>query len=151
MSEEKRHIRQEQKSVYAEQGNVYVTYSGERRIARLLTAPPFRSEIFLGRTEDLSHIHEQLLNGENLLLLVNGVGGMGKTTLASQYYHRYQHEYAHIAWVLSEHSIADALLRLAPPLGVEFEPRWSTAERMQVLLRAMAELTEALSAGDRQR
>lgn len=40
MDQTNRDIQQSQKSIYAEQGNVYVTYAGERRIPHALT-PPF--------------------------------------------------------------------------------------------------------------
>jgi len=36
-----------------------------------------------------------------LLLLVNGEGGIGKTTFASRYYHQYADEYAHVGWVFA--------------------------------------------------
>ncbi len=115
-------------------------YSGVE-IPRLLTPPPFLPEIFLGRTDDLLHIHDLLFapNG-NLLLLVNGEGGVGKTSIASKYYHTYQEEYAHVAWVFKENSIADALLLLAMPLGVRFDEKWDSKQRLEVLLQAMVNL-----------
>jgi tetratricopeptide (TPR) repeat protein len=110
-------------------------------IPRDLTPPPFLPEVFIGREEDLQRIHDRLFGpGGNLLLLVNGEGGMGKTSLASRYYHTYQHEYAHTGWVLSEHSIAGALLQLAPRLGLQFDPAAETRERLDILLSAMAGL-----------
>ena len=42
---------------------------------------------------------------DNLLLLVNGHGGIGKTAIAAKYYHTYHHEYTHVAWVLSEKAL----------------------------------------------
>lgn len=114
---------------------------GERRIPRALTPPPFLPEVFLGREDDLQHIHDKLFApGGHLLLLVNGEGGVGKTSVASKYFHQYQHEYAHVAWVLSEKSIAGALLLLALPMGVQFEDQMDTDQRLEVLLTAMANL-----------
>jgi tetratricopeptide (TPR) repeat protein len=107
-----------------------------------LTAPPFLSEVFLGREDELAEIHKQLFEGDNLLLLVNGMGGVGKTSLATRYYHTYSNEYAHLAWVLSEKSIANALLLLALPLGVCFDETMPTEERMQLLLAQMANLNK---------
>lgn len=141
MDQSNRNIQQDQKSIYAEQGNVYVTYAGECRIPQALTPPPFFTEIFLGRKDDLQFIHDKLFApGGNLLLLVNGEGGIGKTTIASKYYHTYQHEYAHVAWVLSEKSIANALLLLAVPLGLQFNERQNTDERLEALLTALMNL-----------
>lgn len=140
MDQTTRNIQQGQKSVYVEQGDVYVTYAGERRIPHALTPPPFLTEIFLGRQDDLQLIHDKLFAPGSNLLLVNGEGGIGKTTIASKYYHTYQHEYIHVAWVLSEKSIANALLLLAVPLGLQFDERQDTAQRLEVLLTALMNL-----------
>lgn len=114
---------------------------GDRKIPRALTQNPFQPEVFIGREQDVQAIHDKLFTpGSNLLLLVNGHGGVGKTTLASKYYHRYQDEYAHSAWVLSEKNLANALLLLALPLGLSFDERMPETERLQTLLREMAAL-----------
>ena len=111
-------------------------------IPRLLTEPPFMPEVFLGRETDLQTIKTKLFAGDNMLLLVNGNGGVGKTSLAAKYYDNYKHEYAHVAWVLSQKSICNALLTLAEPLQVTFEPTMPTAERLKKLLTAMAALSK---------
>ena len=112
-----------------------------RAIPRHLTPDPFLPEIFLGREIELQTIHDKLFapNG-NLLLLVNGEGGVGKTSLASKYYREYASEYAHLAWVLSESSIAGALLLLALPLGLKFDERMDAEERFQLLLQTLTNL-----------
>ncbi len=128
-------------------GNMYVGdtthihYHSVGEIPRLLTPPPFVPEIFIGRTDDLQRIYELLFapNG-NLLLLVNGEGGVGKTSIASKYFHTYQEEYAHAAWVFKDNSIADALLLLAVPLRLKFEDFWDNTQRLEELLQAMANL-----------
>lgn len=115
--------------------------SADFRIPHALTPPPFLSEVFLGRANDLRRIHEQLFAPEgNLLLLVNGEGGVGKTSVASRYFHQYQHEYTHVAWVFSEKSIADALLLLALPLGLKFDERMNAEQRLDALFAAMINL-----------
>ncbi len=141
MSETNRDIQQGDKSVYAEKGNVYINYPGERRVPHALTPPPFLPEIFLGRADDLRRIHDKLFApGGNLLLLVNGEGGVGKTSIASKYFHIYEQEYAHVAWVLSEKSIAAALLLLAIPLGLQFDEQMGADQRLEILLQEMMNL-----------
>ena len=141
MEEKNRTTEQGDKSVYAEQGDVYVTYAGERRLPHALTPPPFLPEIFIGRKKDLQHIYDRLFSVDgNLLLLVNGEGGVGKTSIASRYYHTYQSEYTHVAWVLSEKSIASALLLLAAPLGLQFDERQDSEQRFDRLLAALMNL-----------
>ena len=90
---------------------------------------------------DLAAIRRQLFSGDNLLLLVNGQGGVGKTSIAARYYDRHQNDYAHTAWVLSERSIANALLMyLAEPLRLTFAPTATEAQRLDILLRGLANL-----------
>jgi tetratricopeptide (TPR) repeat protein len=124
-------------------GDRYETHHhyGERKIPRILTQTPFLPDVFFGRENDLQRIHDLLFGpGDNLLLLVNGDGGVGKTSVASKYFHQYQHEYAHVAWVLSEKSITNALLLLALPLGVSFDERMGAEARLDMLLQEMANL-----------
>ncbi|MCG8330588.1 MAG: NB-ARC domain-containing protein, partial [Chitinophagales bacterium] len=111
-------------------------------ILRDLTASPFMPELFLGRTKELEAIHQALFEEENMLLLVNGSGGIGKTTLASRYYHQFKTEYKHVAWVLSEKSIAQAILQLATPLKVSFEPDANMEQRLKLLLARMTALPD---------
>jgi hypothetical protein len=59
---------------------------GDKAIPKILsTSLPFLPEFFLGRDADLEAVHDKLFSGENLLLLINGEGGIGKTTFAAKY------------------------------------------------------------------
>ena len=121
-------------------GDVYHNY-GDIKIPRALTKQPFLSEVFLGRADDLKAIKNQLFHGNNMLLLVNGQGGVGKTSIAAQYYVQNQDLYAHTAWVLSEANIANALVsNLAVPLGLTFAPTATQAQQLDILLRGLANL-----------
>ncbi len=119
-----------------------ISFTGERKLPHMLTKPPFIPEAFVGRSAEAQAIKQKLFTGHHLLLLVNGEGGIGKTSLASHYYHTYQNEYAHVAWLLSEKSIADALLVLAGPLELQFEDTMLASARLDVVLAAMAELRD---------
>ena len=107
---------------------------------KYLTNKPFPPELFLGRKDDIQAVHNKLFNGENLLLLVNGRGGIGKTTFASQYYYQFYDKYTHLAWVFAEKSLLEALLILAIPLQLTFEEQMPNETRLQELLKTMGEL-----------
>ena len=122
-----------------------VFLSGEKKnkeIPKILGITPVIPEVFIGRDEKLRSVHDALFDGDNLLLLVNGEGGIGKTTLAAKYYQRYFEEYAHLGWVFAERSLGDALLTLAEPLKVTFEPTDSADARREKLLCEMATLNK---------
>jgi tetratricopeptide (TPR) repeat protein len=125
--------------------NTPVFLYGEKKnkeIPKILGITPVIPEVFIGRDEELQSVHDALFAGNNLLLLVNGEGGIGKTTLAAKYYQRYFEEYAHLGWVFAERSLGDALLTLADPLKVTFEPTDSADARREKLLCEMATLNK---------
>jgi len=109
-------------------------------IPKFLGIQIFHTDVFIGREDELKAVHQKLFEGDNLLLLVNGEGGIGKTTLAAQYYRRYSDEYTHLAWVFAENSIADALLSLAPALKISFSDQMQVDERLLLLLDTMQQL-----------
>jgi len=143
MNEEDRQVNQDEKGTYIEKpnGDVYIQY-GERKIPRALTPSPILSDIFIGREDELEEVQQKLFHAqkENLLLLVNGRGGIGKTTFASHYYNRYSDQYSHRAWVFAESGVVDAMLTLAPHLGVKFDATMPGEERLEKLIAEMANL-----------
>lgn len=101
---------------------------------------PPNPDVFIGRDEDVTEIKKRLFEGSHLLLLVNGDGGMGKTTLAAKYYHKYADDYCHVAWVLKEQSIGEAVLQLAEALKINTDDNATTEERVSEVFARMAEL-----------
>ena len=55
----------------------------------------------IGRDEDLQNIHTKLTENSGILLLVNGIGGIGKTTTAQAYINseKYTKNYKYLAWI----------------------------------------------------
>jgi tetratricopeptide (TPR) repeat protein/type II secretory pathway predicted ATPase ExeA len=125
------------------EANFYILLNNFKPIPHQLTLPPFLPTLFIGRHTELLDIHQKLFNENNLLLLMNGQGGVGKTTLAAQYYHKYQHLYQHTAWVLTDSSLPDALLTaLTKPLQLHFDPQMHSPQRFEILLTALANLQD---------
>ncbi|POZ52509.1 tetratricopeptide repeat protein [Methylovulum psychrotolerans] len=126
-------------SIYNE--NVTHIHYADKAIPRHLTATPFIPDVFQGREEDLLAIRAKLEANNLPLLLVNGQGGIGKTSLAAKYWQTYQGHYAHTAWLYAPSRLDDALLMLALPLQVNFPDAMPTAQRLEVLQAAVANLT----------
>ena len=100
---------------------------------------PFNADLFIGREADLEAIYQRLFNSGDILLLVNGEGGIGKTTLAAQYYFKYQDQYTRVAWVFAGSSLLNGLLTLAKPLKV-FNETLANEELLDALLEQMRQL-----------
>lgn len=113
---------------------------GKKEIPKHLGTLPFPPELFLGREDDLAQVHGKLFGSEIVLLLVNGEGGIGKTSFASEYYYRYSDEFSHMAWVFAEKGLAEVLLVLAVPLQVSFGETMPTESRLAELLKVMVGL-----------
>ncbi|ASF46323.1 NB-ARC domain-containing protein [Methylovulum psychrotolerans] len=122
-------------------GNQYLP-PAEKPIPHHLTSTPFIPDVFQGRDADLAAIRATLEIGNKPLLLVNGEGGIGKTSLAAKYWQRYKDEYKHTAWLYAPSRLDDALLSLAKALKVTFPDTMPTEQRLEELQRAIANLPE---------
>ncbi len=60
----------------------------------------FKSENrdIVGRTDELAQVRRDLLEGRATVLM-NGIGGIGKTTIARKYVEQHWDDYQHIAWL----------------------------------------------------
>lgn len=72
--------------------------SGEARISKYLTSTPAKTVDLVGRKKELKDI-AHLLESSDRVLLVNGLGGVGKTELCKRYFWDNIDNYNHLAWV----------------------------------------------------
>ncbi len=79
--------------------NTYIQYA-EESILHFLTEAPQNPPVFKGRAEQLKELHDRLFagDGDHVILLVNGQGGVGKTSMANRYFFDYHDKYSHAAW-----------------------------------------------------
>lgn len=114
----------------------------KQEIPKILSSSvPFPPEFFLGREADLEAVNDKLFSGDKLLL-INGEGGIGKTTLAAKYWQKYEKKYCHLAWLFTGNNLHDALLTLAPRLQVSFPDTMPSEQRLSEMLTEMAGLDE---------
>lgn len=63
-----------------------------------LTSLPAINNEFIGRKDELLKIEENL-NSDSLIYIVNGIGGVGKSEVSSQYLHQNKDKYKNIAFI----------------------------------------------------
>jgi tetratricopeptide (TPR) repeat protein len=104
------------------------------------TLPPIPNDVFIGRVKDLLDIERDFDKSQNVICLVNGEGGIGKTTLATEFWHRYEHRYQQLAWLYSATGIGDSLRQLGLTLGLRFEPNDSVETHLKQVVMALNRL-----------
>lgn len=78
-----------------------------------LAMPKTHPKDIIGRDKELDNLHE-LLSTDKRVVVVNGLGGVGKTTLAQAYLSKYYDEYHHIGWIAqSSDNIASDFINAA--------------------------------------
>lgn len=100
---------------------------------------PFEPQYFIGREQELKTIREKFLSGDKIIPL-SGDGGLGKSSLASAYYHTYCHEYLHVAWALNKTNVEDSLLSLAASINLFFGEAMPVDKQLDALIREITSL-----------
>ncbi len=90
--------------------------SRSRSARRLTIVPRISNREVIGRGDDLAQLRRKLADSSQLLLM-NGVGGIGKTTLAKLYVHNYEDEYDRLVWIEVKKSLAQSVAGDAALLG----------------------------------
>jgi cellulose biosynthesis protein BcsQ len=96
---------------------------GARRDApAIMGGVPSPNQDFIGREAELEQIRGELR--QRKIALVQGLGGIGKTQLATEYARRYQDDYDLIWWIPSDdaHLIRRSFVSLARRLGLPDSP-----------------------------
>lgn len=118
-----------------ESSNITINYEFSKFLTKV---PTIEFEEVIGRQSDLKAIN-QILENDSRLVLVNGVGGIGKTTLAKAYIKKYSDNFNHIIWLQCHESIKktvvqnDVLIANLFLKGKESESNFN--EIIEILLR----------------
>ena len=125
-----------------------------QNIGKRLTFIPRPPQGFVGRKKDIETIHELLQTNRPVLLLV-GIGGIGKTTITSKYIQNYFSDYDHFVWVnvprdpdkeqstqpTTKSVIAnDTLNFLSQNLHFEYDPKLSEEIKFKLVMEKLKEI-----------
>ncbi len=110
-------------------------------VAKYLTRIPtidLKKE-FIGRKTDIQRLKETLESSSKVVLM-NGLGGIGKTILAIGYMQQFDHLYDHLVWInRGEDLITSVALNedLADSLGLPFQKNEEMKDRFRNILRKL--------------
>jgi tetratricopeptide (TPR) repeat protein len=94
-------------------GPINIYYGDSIRIekSKNLTKNPSKSKLFVEREDDIESI-KNLLESNDVAIIVNGMGGIGKTELAKNYYWKESNleNYKHFAWINYSDNIKKSFL-----------------------------------------
>ncbi|NOT51467.1 MAG: tetratricopeptide repeat protein [Chitinophagaceae bacterium] len=123
---------------------------GTSGFPHLLTNIPKHDDEFIGREEDLKNLEKEL-EASSKIVLMNGLGGIGKTTLAKKFVQDNLNNYDHVAWIEvktqdtgheQNMSITEAFAYnevLTKSLNLEFTNE-SNDVRFQLIIQALSNL-----------
>ena len=148
--EKKKFIANKQVNIEKNYGPVHMHGSESPEIPHYLTSiPHIDPNDVIGRDDDLSDLRA-LLEESSSLLLMNGIGGIGKTTLAKLYANKYREQYDHLAWIEQKTTLQESVVNdpgLQAALGIKQEPGEpyeAVYEKMMLALQNRAEGKRAL-------
>lgn len=118
---------------FNKQVTINTTFPG---LSHYLTALPYTPEIFVGRSDDIEFLRNFLAHSssENNILMVQGEGGIGKSTMVAKYFHLFHKEYHHVAWInCASKTPIEGLQTLAVQFGLQLDHNSSLDERLNSL------------------
>jgi tetratricopeptide (TPR) repeat protein len=89
--------------------SVNVTIEPPHITPKVLTHSSGLNDNFIGRKKELQDI-EAMLDDKHALLLLNGIGGIGKSSLASHYFNEHKHNYSYYGFIEATNGLQEAFV-----------------------------------------
>jgi tetratricopeptide (TPR) repeat protein len=106
----------------------------------LSTFPKMNISNFVGRKKPLKDLHENLQNNQATLLL-NGLGGIGKTSLAQKYCNEHQNDYDHFVWISQTDTFENACLSaIALQKNLKIKPLENPEQTIQLIFNELKQI-----------
>lgn len=98
--------------------NITVNYNNTGGLSTLLTNLPEKPSLLLGRENKIKEV-EAALESNKKAVIVNGFGGIGKTSIASYFFHEKTAHYSHKAWLRFTDNLVESYF--TTPLPTHFD------------------------------
>ncbi len=103
-----------------------------------LSSAPIKNSCFVGRNDEEDEIIKIL--SKNHRVLINGVGGIGKTALAKKIYFDYESKYKHIAWIEFKSSWTESLISSLFTANFNFSEKNTEDEKYEKIFQFLSNL-----------
>jgi hypothetical protein len=121
-------------TIYAYQNIIIDNISSQKK----LTPTPIKNSYFVGRSNEEKEIIEDLV--KHHIVLINGVGGIGKTALAKKIYFDFENKYKHIAWIEFRNSWVESLVSSMFTIDYNFPEKSTENEKYEIIFRFLLNL-----------
>lgn len=109
-----------------------------RTLQKRLTPNPVRSTCFVGRDDEKNILMKKIF--ENHKVVLNGVGGIGKTALAKQLYFELEKEYDYVAWIDYNDNLKDSIMQSMFASLIRNEHKLNDNEKYELVFQLLTNI-----------
>lgn len=136
-------IQQNGINVYVEENNGIINLHSKRIIPQFLTSiPKVNLNKIVGRDSDVKKINS-ILEVDDKVLIINGLGGIGKTTLAKKILELDKDSYNHVVYIENVNSFKESIISnysLIANLDLNFKESDSSEKKYELILNELNKL-----------
>lgn len=109
-----------------------------KTLQKRLTPNPVKSACFVGRDDEKNILTNRIFEKHKVVL--NGVGGIGKTALAKQLYLELEQEYDYIAWVDYNDNLKDSIMESIFASLIRNEHKLNADEKYELVFQILTNI-----------
>ena len=125
-------------TIYATQNITINIEDYIQTLQKKLTPNPVKSTCFVGRDEEKSILMKRIYEKHKVVL--NGIGGIGKTALAKQLYFELEKEYDYIAWIDYNDNLKDSIMKSMFASLIRNEHKLSDNEKYELVFQLLTNI-----------
>lgn len=109
-----------------------------RTLQKRLTPNPVKSTCFVGRDDEKNILMKRIFEEHKVVL--NGVGGIGKTALAKQLYFELEKEYDYVAWIDYNDNLKDSIMESMFASLIKNEHKLNDNEKYELIFQLLTNI-----------